>query len=142
MDQTAQGIDTPLKIVNQAAYGVWYGQLQADKWRFILVLIYSAVNDLGRQLCEFATYTLLQTGELKVETGINSFLFQTNKLSLAAQTAVFTDAIYGLNNVDNYAKWGALNPGADDTKMLLFEMELKTYFAFTDDQITELKTNW
>lgn len=41
-------VDYPLTIVNQAAAGVWWGQMNADKWRFVLTLIYNVVNDLGR----------------------------------------------------------------------------------------------
>jgi len=32
--------------------GVWWGQMNADSWRFIIVLIYNVVNDMGRQLTE------------------------------------------------------------------------------------------
>jgi hypothetical protein len=56
MDHHKQGLDTPLNITNQAAMGVWWGQLNSDKWRFMLVLIYNVVNDLGRQLTEVGVY--------------------------------------------------------------------------------------
>jgi hypothetical protein len=70
---------------------VWYGQLYADKWRFLMVLLYNVVNDLGRQLTEVAVYTLIQGGELKDETGLNSYLFTSTPLSAAVQTAIFQD---------------------------------------------------
>jgi hypothetical protein len=108
----------------------------------MLVLIYNVVNDLGRQLTEVAAYTLISTGELKTEDGINGFLFVDNKVVSSLQTALFTDAIYGLNNVNNYGKWGALNPDADKQKQLLFELELKSYFGLRQDQIDTLKKNW
>ena len=34
------------------------------------------------------------------------------------------------------------NPGADDQLQLAFEMELRTYFGLTGDQIEEFKGNW
>ena len=48
MDTTKQGVDTPLKLVNQAAMGVWYAQMTTAKWRFMVVLLFNVVNDLGR----------------------------------------------------------------------------------------------
>lgn len=83
MDHTGQGVDTPLKVANQAAFGVWYGQMTADKWRFVLVLIFNVVNDLGRQLSQVATYSLIQGGELATIGGLNTFLFASNPLSAA-----------------------------------------------------------
>jgi len=108
----------------------------------MLVLIFNVVNDLGRQLSEVAAYTLIQTGELKIESGVNTFLFAGNNVDPDVQTALYTDGIYGLNNVNNYGKWGALNPGANKQKQLLFELELKSYFGLTDSQLNTLKTNW
>lgn len=114
MDSSHLGVDTPLKLVNQAAIGVWWGQLNADKWRFILILLYNVVNDLGRQLSEVGTYTSMQQSEFAAETSLNDYLFKVNPLSTDAQTKMFHDKIYGLYNLDNFGKWGALNPNADD----------------------------
>lgn len=84
MDKTAQGINTKLRVANQAAFGVWWGQLQSDKWRVAIVLLYSVVNDLGRQLAETATMQLIHDGEFKnSSSNLNIFLFKTNKLSAA-----------------------------------------------------------
>jgi hypothetical protein len=44
------GIDVQLDVVNQAALGVWWAQLNAPKWRYAIILLYNVVNDLGRQL--------------------------------------------------------------------------------------------
>jgi len=48
MDQTGYGKDEPLTIINQAAMRVWYGNLNPDKWKILIVLLYWLVNDLGR----------------------------------------------------------------------------------------------
>ena len=55
MDQTGNGKDEPLTIINQAAMWVWYGNLNPDKWRILIVLLYKLVNDLGRKLTERTT---------------------------------------------------------------------------------------
>jgi hypothetical protein len=55
MDQTGDGINQKLKVVNQAAFGVWWGQMQSEKWRVMIVLLFNVVNDLGRQLAETGT---------------------------------------------------------------------------------------
>ena len=107
-----------------------------------MVLLYNVVNDLGRQLTEVAVYTLIQGGELKDETGLNSYLFTSTPLTAAVQTAIFQDQIYGFYNLDNFAKWNPINPGADPQKKRLFELELQTYFGLSPQQITELEKNW
>jgi len=63
MDQKYD-VDTPLKLVNQAAMGVWYAQLNTEKWRFMVILLFNVVNDLGRQLTEQGVFSLMNTGEL------------------------------------------------------------------------------
>ena len=116
--------------------------MNADKWRFILILLYNVVNDLGRQLSQVGTYTTMQSGEFATETSLNDYLFKNSPLSTDDQTKMFHDKIYGLYNLDNFAKWGALNPGGDNQKALLFELELRSYFGLSDAQIEEAKTNW
>ena len=76
MDHHKQGMDTPLNITNQAAMGVWWGQLNSPKWRFMLVLIYNVVNDLGRQLTEAGVYQLIGTTELTSAKDLQTYFFK------------------------------------------------------------------
>ena len=77
----------------------------------------------------------------------NTFFSKEVPISDEQLNAIFNDAVYGLNNINNYGKWGALNPFYepridtwsalsplvnDYNKQLIFEMQLKTYFNFTD----------
>jgi len=126
------GIDMKLKLPNQAAFGVWAGQLWADKWRFMMVLIFNMVNDLGRQLTDVGAFTQMQGGEFKTVDGIDSYLFIINPVPTTTRDAMFNDPVYGLNNLDNYGKWGSIVPGADPIKRKLLQWELKSYFGLTD----------
>jgi hypothetical protein len=56
-EDQAEGLNSTLKVVNQAAFGVWWGQINSEKWRFMLLLLFNVVNDLGRQLGETGAYT-------------------------------------------------------------------------------------
>jgi hypothetical protein len=80
-DGQADGLNTPLRVVNQAAFGVWWGQMNSDKWRFMLLLIFNVVNDLGRQLAETGAYTEMVGSELKNSTGLNDYFFKENPLT-------------------------------------------------------------
>lgn len=141
MDKVAN-VNTTLKVVNQAAMGVWYANLHADKWRFALVLIYNVVNGLGQMLAQTATYSLMQGDEFKTQPGINQYLFPTNPVSDPIAAALFTDSTYGLKDPNNWNRWQDFNPGADPQKQALLSMEFKTYFGLTHAQINELIVNW
>ena len=121
MDHTKQGLDTPLNITNQAAMNVWYGQLNSEKWKFMINLIYNVVNDLGRQLTNVGVYKLMAETKLTNEKDIMTYFFIERPISEAQSTALFTDPIYGLNNLDNFVRWGgAFSPGYDIAKSLVF----------------------
>lgn len=51
--------------------------------------------------------------EFATEAGVNNFLFVDNPVDAATSTALYTDKIYGLNNVNNYGRWAPLCPDAD-----------------------------
>ena len=121
MDHYKQGLDTPLNITNQAAMGVWWGQLNSPKWRVMLVLIFNCVNDLGRQLTDVGVYQLMGKAEITNEKDIQTYFFKDVTITETQASALFTDPIYGLNNQENFARWGsAFNPGHDKTKSLIF----------------------
>ena len=72
-----------------------------------------------------------------------NYFFIDETITVAQANALYTDLLYGLNNVDNLARWGgAFSPGYDATKSLAFQMELRTYFGLTIAQVNEFKKNW
>jgi len=49
---TKADVNTTLKVVNQGMFGVYWRNLNADKWKNSLKMIYNVVNMLGLQLVE------------------------------------------------------------------------------------------
>lgn len=121
MDHFGKGLDTPLNITNQAAMGVWWGQLNQEKWKFMINLIFRVVNDMGRQLTDISVYRQISKKELTKAEDIMTNFFVDVTISESQATALFTDQIYGLSNIDIFARWGsAFNPGFDIAKSLVF----------------------
>jgi hypothetical protein len=140
MDHFKQGLDTPLNITNQAAMSVWYGQLNQEKWKFMINLIYKVVNDLGRELTNLGVYKSIAKFEITSGQDIMNSFFISETITESQANALFTDPIYGLNNLDNFGRWGgAFNPSNDLTKSLVFQMELRSYFGLTIAQVNEFK---
>ena len=120
---------------------MWWGQLHADPWRFVIVLLYNVANDLGRQLTDAAVYSLM-AGSITSTEVIREY-FGAETVPNATLTSMFTDQLYGLNNTDHYARWGALNAAnADTNQRLIFEMELQSYFGLSAAQILAFKKEW
>lgn len=140
-DTDDQDIDTPLKFVNQAAMGVWWGQNNAPKWRVYVTLLWSVIVDgLGTQVADQAIFEQIQT-RFKSEADINKHFVVVNKIEdPAIVTALYTDANYGLNNADNYYNWNKfVIPAGSETDesvlnaRLAWKLELRTYFHLTHD---------
>lgn len=60
---------------------------------------------------------------------------------------MFTDPVYGLNNIDNYQRWNVLHPTASTNQTqvnqkLAFQAELRTYFGLNSAQVKEITNNW
>lgn len=118
--------------------------MHADKWRFVIVLLFQTVNDLGRQLADVGTQQLLglDGGDLSTKDGYNTYLLKKYPLNTTEATNLFNDPIYGFNNIDNFGRWAGFQPGAPPQKKLILEMEMKTYFGMTDAQVNELMESY
>lgn len=73
---------------------------------------------------------------------VNSKIFTNTTLTDATANAIYVDPYYGLNNVNNYAKWDALLDNADELVRRLFKNELRTYFGLSQAQVDQAELNW
>ena len=135
-------IDTPMWVSNQAAYGVWYQQNNTPKWRVYLTLIYSIVNNgLGYTFVDTGVYQMMSE-VYKDADAINRLLLEGDTTTLPQAVAIFEDPYYGLNDFNNYKKWGSLLAGPWATLESAWKWELKTYFGLSDAQVVTVQKNF
>ena len=64
-------------------------------------------------------------------TTLNFALFESS-LPENKTSALWNDHIYGFNDYQNFARWGALNNGSYGIKAIIMQTEMKTYFGLSD----------
>jgi len=108
-DQQADGLDTPIWQINQAAMGVWFAATHPPEWRLALNLLYSVVLDgLGRQVLQTAGWTGIY-GTVSI-FGVG-YIFPN--LSADQKNRLYYDKDWGFGDLHNYPRYEALSYGSD-----------------------------
>lgn len=107
-----------------------------------LTLLYSIVNTgLGFTFVDTGVYQTM-AGVYKDADAINRLLLAGDASTMPQATAIFEDPYYGLNDFNNYKKWGSLLAGPWPTLEAAWKWELQTYFGLSDAQISTVQTNF
>ena len=130
--------------VNPAAFGLWYGLKNAEKWRTQVGALYSVtVDGLGNSLIKQIAFNLMVDENFATDEAVKASLWPTSE-DLTVDTnktkLMRTDKYYGLNNADNVEKWYALCSTNNDTR-IEFQNEIFTYFSISHQDMMEEATN-
>lgn len=55
--------------------GIYWGQKNSDRWRYVVALLYKVVHDLGRQLTETAVHQEIQKSYITSADNIKTYFF-------------------------------------------------------------------